>query len=123
MGWGSIASGIGGFFAADKAQDAAEESALMVQKMNREQERRLSENQAIDRSALDVLQYSGGFSGDSVSNQIYRRQFERLQKDELDWLKLVGQSRYDAAQAEVDMYGMQKLGSALTVLGGAAGLG
>jgi len=99
MGWGDVLGGVGDFLGAKEGEKAAKKAARMERKMTEEEVQRLETSQATERSYLDVLQYGSGFSGQSISQQLYREEFERLQQEEVDWLKLVGQSKYDAAKA------------------------
>lgn len=119
MGWGDVLGGVGDYFGAKAGEKAAKDAAKMEQEMTREQVARLQTDQVSARSQLDVLQFAGGFSGESVSNQIYAREFERLQQEEVDWLKLVGQSRYDARKAEAKAYKFQQYAAVGRVVGGA----
>jgi len=88
--------------------------------MTEEEVQRLETSQATERSYLDVLQYGSGFSGQSISQQLYREEFERLQQEEVDWLKLVGQSKYDAAKATQKAYKYQGISSLVSAGFGAA---
>lgn len=115
MGWGlaalAVGKGISGFLSAKAGEGASKDAAKMEQLMTEESVRRLETDQLRDKSMLDVLQHGGGFSGKSVSNQLYTQEFLRLQQEEVDWLKLVGQSRYDARKAEAKAYKYQGYGS------------
>ena len=122
MGWGDVLGGVGDFFGAKAGEEAAKDAAKMEQTMTREQVKRMEEQNIRDLSQLDVLQYAGGFAGDSVTNQIYKREFERLQQEEVDWLKLVGQSRYDAQKATAKAYKFGQYAAIGKVVGGAAGI-
>lgn len=104
MGWGDVLGGIGDFLGAKEGEKASKKAARMEKQMTEEQVQRLETDQARERSMLDVLQYGGGFSGESVSNQLYREEFQRLQTEEVEWLKLVGQSKYEARKAEQKAY-------------------
>lgn len=118
MGWGDVLGGIGDFLGAKEGEKAAKKSARMERKMTEEEVKRLEVDQARDRSYLDVLQYGGGFAGDSVSNRLYAEEFERLQTEEVEWLKLVGQSRYDAAKATQKAYKYSGYSALARTIGG-----
>lgn len=115
MGWllagMTVAKGVSDFVGAKAGEGAAKDAAKMEQLMTEESVRRLETDQLRDKSMLDVLQHGGGFSAKSVSNQLYTQEFLRLQQEEVDWLKLVGQSRYQARKAEAKAYKYQGYGS------------
>jgi hypothetical protein len=117
MGWGDVLGGIGDFLGAKEGEKAAKKAARMERKMTEEEVRRLEYDQASARSMVDVIIGGTGFTKDSVSHQLYREEFERLQKEEVDWLKLVGQSRYDARKAEQKAYKYQGYASLARVVG------
>ena len=123
MGWGSVLGGIGDFLGAKEGEKAAKKSARMERKMTEEEVKRLEVDQKRERSMLDVLQYGGGFSGESVSNELYRQEFSRLQQEEVEWLKLVGQSRYEARKAEQKAYKYAGYSALGRTVGGIAELG
>ncbi len=119
MGWGDVLGGIGDYFGAKEGEKAAKKAARMEKKMTEEEVKRLEVSQEGERSYLDVLQYGSGFSGQSVSQNLYREEFERLQQEEVDWLKLVGQSRYDAQKAQQKAYKYQGYAAIGRTVGGA----
>jgi type II secretory pathway component PulF len=101
-----------------KSAQAAKKAARMEKLMTAEQVKRLRVDQARDRSQVDVLQAASGFSDKSVTSQAYRSEFERLQQEEVKWLKLVGASRYNQQQSRAEAYKMEGIGRAFGDLAG-----
>lgn len=115
-----VAGLVSGLMGSSKAADAAKDAKRLEKKMTREQMERLGRDQERDRSMVDVLQAASGFSAESVSSQAYRQEFVRLQGEEMEWLKLVGASRYNQQAAKQDAYKFQGIAGAFGDVAGIA---
>ena len=122
IGAASSIIGVGAsLYGSSKAADAADDAARVERKMTMEQTNRLSGQQARDKSKAEVLVNAGGFSAASTTNEIYMREFERLQDEEMDWLQLVGASRYNAKKDQADAIRLGGYANAFAGLAGIAG--
>lgn len=127
MGWAAVsavtgvASLISGLSGASKAARAAKKAARLERQMTGVQVKRLEYDQARDLSKVDVLQSAGGFHQTSNTQTTYRDEFQRLQREEVDWLKLVGASRYNQQMAQADMYKSTGIANALGGIASLAG--
>ena len=126
MPWAAVSAvaGVGGLVSgllgSGKAADAAKKAKRLEKKMTREELKRQGVEQERDLSYVDTLQAASGFSAESVSSQTYRQEFTRLQREEVEWLKLVGASRYNQQQARQDAYRYQGIAGAFGDIAGIA---
>jgi hypothetical protein len=101
------ASLVAGLMGSSKAEKAAKKAAKLEKKMTGEQLDRLEDTQAKDWSKTRALIAAGGFDQDSVTQVAYKDEFQRLQTQETEWLKLVGASRYNQQMDRADAYKYQ----------------
>jgi hypothetical protein len=125
-GWLALKAGmagaslVSGMIGSSKAEKAAKKAAKLEKKMTGEQLDRLEDTQAKDWSKTRALIAAGGFDQDSVTQVAYKDEFQRLQTQETEWLKLVGASKYNQQRDRADAYQMEGYASAFS---GAAKLG
>ncbi len=103
---------VSGLMGSRKASRAANKAARLERVMTGEEVKRLRVDQVRGMSQVSLLQASSGFADTSVSAQAYKTEFGRLQQEEVDWLKLVGSSRYNQQKSRADAFMAEGIGRA-----------
>jgi hypothetical protein len=91
-----------GLYGSSKAQKAAKKAARFEKKMTKEELGRLYRQNAKDEASVIARQNASGFSPTGGTQQAYMEEFKRLQGEVVEWLKLVGASRYNAQRDKAD---------------------
>ena len=116
MPWATVSAiaSVGGLalgaFGSSKSADAAKAQKRMEKRHTAEQLKRLERDQTRELSRVRTLQAASGFSQKSVTSREYLRDFQQLQREEVDWLKAVGASRFAQREATEQAFKYQQYG-------------